>query len=270
MRTLFDIIAILLSLILMGIAIYINVFIEFDLNIYIYEYLNISDLFKTVFNIPSLLFLVLFLAGMLFFAYGPVNTFRMVKYVVLNNPKIIGYQMRFLHPRLKKMSDDYYQYGVTGLSRDISIKKLPIAWRVIIQQLEIKLPIEDIRFIVQYEAAEHREKLLFYIKILDTLSNVSPSVGVLGTVLGLVKLLANLSDFTSIGTNMSLALMTTLYGIFFGTVIVKPFALRLKNSVSTIMWSYRQAIHWLTILENNKPSFYATQNYQTVRNKRKK
>jgi chemotaxis protein MotA len=56
-----------------------------------------------------------------------------------------------------------------------------------------------------------------------------PTLGMMGTVIGLINMLQNLSDPSSIGIGMSLALLTTLYGVFFSNVIFIPVASKLEQ-----------------------------------------
>ena len=49
-------------------------------------------------------------------------------------------------------------------------------------------------------------------KMLDAMGSMAPAFGMIGTLVGLVKMLANLSDPSSIGAGMAVALLTTFYG----------------------------------------------------------
>ena len=52
--------------------------------------------------------------------------------------------------------------------------------------------------------------------------------GMLGTLIGLVAMLLNMSDTGSIGPAMAVALITTLYGSFIGNVVGSPIAIILN------------------------------------------
>jgi chemotaxis protein MotA len=60
-------------------------------------------------------------------------------------------------------------------------------------------------------------------------STVAPAVGMLGTVIGLVAMMKNLSDKDSVGPNMALALITTLYGAIVAHFFCTPIAVKLKT-----------------------------------------
>lgn len=55
----------------------------------------------------------------------------------------------------------------------------------------------------------------------------SPSMGLVGTIIGLVQMLQNLDDPDSIGPAMAVALLTTLYGAVFAFIIFGPIAEKL-------------------------------------------
>jgi len=53
---------------------------------------------------------------------------------------------------------------------------------------------------------------------------MGPAFGMIGTLLGLIIMLGNLSDVTSLGPNMAVAIITTLYGSLLANVIFDPMA----------------------------------------------
>ncbi|MFT5531040.1 MAG: chemotaxis protein MotA [Candidatus Poriferisodalaceae bacterium] len=57
----------------------------------------------------------------------------------------------------------------------------------------------------------------------------------IGTIIGLVNLLGNLSNPESLGSGMALALLTTLYGVFAANIVFGPIAnkLQLLSSLET-------------------------------------
>lgn len=60
-------------------------------------------------------------------------------------------------------------------------------------------------------------------------ADASPSVGMVGTVLGLVGMFASLDDPASMGPAMALAMLTTFYGLVFATFVFGPIAARLDR-----------------------------------------
>lgn len=64
-------------------------------------------------------------------------------------------------------------------------------------------------------------------EIIDFMGAVFPAFGLIGTIMGLVNLLGNLEDVSTIGPNMALALVTT----FYGAVVSNMFAIPLSKKV---------------------------------------
>lgn len=71
----------------------------------------------------------------------------------------------------------------------------------------------------------HMQDLNFYLKA----SEYAPAFGMVGTLIGLINLLANLSDTESLASNMSVALVTTFYGVILANLLFKPIASKLKK-----------------------------------------
>lgn len=67
----------------------------------------------------------------------------------------------------------------------------------------------------RYEAAE---------KLFSSLGEYAPGVGMIGTVIGLVELLAHMSDVARLGPAMALALLTTFYGLVLTHALYLPLA----------------------------------------------
>lgn len=70
----------------------------------------------------------------------------------------------------------------------------------------------------RYETAE---------RIFRGVAETAPGLGMLGTLVGLVQMLNNMSDPSSVGPAMAVALLTTFYGAFIAQVIALPFAEKL-------------------------------------------
>ncbi len=61
-------------------------------------------------------------------------------------------------------------------------------------------------------------------------AEVAPAMGLIGTLVGLVQMLADLSNPDSIGPAMAVALLTTFYGALLGTVVLTPLAAKLERN----------------------------------------
>ena len=65
-------------------------------------------------------------------------------------------------------------------------------------------------------------------KIIDAIAAAAPAFGMIGTLIGLVQMLNNLSDPSKIGGGMAVALLTTLYGAVVANMFCIPLAGKLE------------------------------------------
>ncbi len=66
------------------------------------------------------------------------------------------------------------------------------------------------------------------VNMFKAIGDAAPAMGMIGTLIGLVQMLANMSDPKSIGPAMAVALLTTLYGAVIANAIALPLAEKLK------------------------------------------
>ena len=96
---------------------------------------------------------------------------------------------------------------------------------------------ELVRSILETELAciesRHKGGIGFW----ESLGAAGPAWGMIGTLIGLINMLANLSDINSVGPNMSVALVTTFYGSVLANWVCTPIAnkLKLNNSMEISM-----------------------------------
>lgn len=64
--------------------------------------------------------------------------------------------------------------------------------------------------------------------VLDAMAAYSPAFGMIGTLIGLINMLKNLSDMDSLGPQMALALITTFYGSMLANLVFNPLSKKLK------------------------------------------
>ncbi len=70
----------------------------------------------------------------------------------------------------------------------------------------------------------HKANMSFW----ENLGGMGPAWGMIGTLIGLVNMLQNLSDAAAIGPAMAVALLTTFYGSLLSNWICTPVATKLK------------------------------------------
>lgn len=61
------------------------------------------------------------------------------------------------------------------------------------------------------------------------MASTAPAMGMIGTLIGLVQMLRNMEDPSTIGPSMAVALLTTLYGAVLAFVLLQPIASKLET-----------------------------------------
>ena len=99
------------------------------------------------------------------------------------------------------------------------------------------------------------------VEILDTMASFSPAFGMIGTLVGLVIMLGNMGgDPKAIGEGMAVALITTLYGVLFANLFLKPAARKLEQQFSLIRYRDKILMEGISMLPN-KPHPYTVQDH---------
>lgn len=74
-------------------------------------------------------------------------------------------------------------------------------------------------------------------QLFETMGKYAPAFGMIGTLIGLVIMLKNMEDTSSIGAGMAVALITTLYGAVAANLVFLPIAdkLRMRSNEEMLM-----------------------------------
>jgi len=90
-------------------------------------------------------------------------------------------------------------------------------------------PPEVITSILSLEISAMEDRHAQGVDILEGMGADGPAFGMIGTLIGLVQMLQNMSDPSSIGPAMAVALLTTFYGAVLANVFTIPVAAKLKQ-----------------------------------------
>lgn len=142
--------------------------------------------------------------------------------------------MLALEARVETIEDPFLQTGVQLLVDGMDTEQVQ-------QTMEIEIAALDER---------HRVAIGFW----KSLGGYAPTLGMLGTVIGLINMLGNLSDPAQLGLGMSLALLTTLYGVLFSNLIFLPVSNRLDNLNRAEMAARDMALDGVLALQSGASS----------------
>jgi chemotaxis protein MotA len=88
------------------------------------------------------------------------------------------------------------------------------------------------------------------ITMMSTMAGVSPAMGMVGTLVGLIDALGNLSDPSQLGPSIALAFLTTLYGTLLSNLVFSPMGSKLKQKNNEELLLRELAIEGVLAIQN--------------------
>lgn len=139
-----------------------------------------------------------------------------------------SYDISRLISTLVNFAEKARREGLLALEEDLSTiedKFLKKGMQLVIDGTDAEL----VRSIMETELAFIQERHHKGASIFEAAGGYAPTMGIIGTVMGLVHVLGNLTDTESLGPSIATAFIATLYGIFSANILFLPIAGKLKN-----------------------------------------
>lgn len=154
-------------------------------------------------------------------------TFKVFKEAFFQN----DHDLRNLIDLFVKLSERARREGLLALENELENVDDPFIKKGILLAIDGIEP-EVIHDIMNAEIAAMEERHEKGRAILTKAGEYSPAWGMIGTLIGLVLMLNNLSNPETIGPSMAVALLTTFYGTLLANLIFHPMAGKLENKTN--------------------------------------
>lgn len=143
--------------------------------------------------------------------------------------------------------------GLLGLEPIAEIEPDPYA-RKGLQLLVDGVEPESIRSILEVDLYTQESRDLRAAKVYESMGGYSPTVGIIGAVMGLIHVMGNLADPSQLGSGIAVAFVATIYGVAFANLLVLPIGAKLK-SIAQRQSAYREMLleGVLSIAEGENP-----------------
>ncbi len=92
--------------------------------------------------------------------------------------------------------------------------------------------------------------------ILQNMAGTAPAFGMVGTLIGLIVMLSKMDDPASMGPGLSVALMTTLYGVLLARFIFQPASTKVKQKLGISRFREYLLLEGICLISDKKSSFY--------------
>ena len=94
---------------------------------------------------------------------------------------------------------------------------------------------DTIRSILETEVDSKEHFEMQAAKVWESMGGYSPTIGIIGAVMGLIHVMGNLSDPSQLGSGIAVAFVATIYGVAAANLVLLPAASKLKAIVGERM-----------------------------------
>jgi chemotaxis protein MotA len=206
--------------------------------------------FSAFIDIPSVLVVFggSYAAGLICFPLKSMLLAPVVAKKVIFNK---GEDLKLLIEQLVALAETARREGLLALEAKVAEIKHPLVRAGVQMAVDGATP-EAVDEVLRTEVASisrrHREGK----SLMDQMARFAPAYGMIGTLMGLIMMLGNMSDPSGIGAGMAVALITTLYGAIAANVVFSPFAEKLNLLSKAEMVSMEIAIRGVLAIQNGE------------------
>jgi chemotaxis protein MotA len=91
--------------------------------------------------------------------------------------------------------------------------------------------LQEIRNMMQLEIETVENRALAEAKVFESAGGYSPTIGIIGAVMGLIQVMKNLANIEEVGRGIAVAFVATLYGVGLANILLLPAATKIKSRI---------------------------------------
>ncbi|MFC3907978.1 flagellar motor protein [Legionella dresdenensis] len=133
--------------------------------------------------------------------------------------------------RLLDLAKIARQFGVLSLEEQLEREPNPLI-RQGLELLVVGVEKTAIRHVLEAEVDRIEDQDMRAASMFESMGGYSPTIGILGAVLGLIQVMRNLSEPGELGAGIAVAFVATIYGVGFANLVFLPVANKLKSCVA--------------------------------------
>ncbi len=131
-----------------------------------------------------------------------------------------------------------YKHTLLNLEKNIDIPVTNKIFRKWLGYIADTQKPESIDLLISQEISTIQEQQNIVVQLLKKAAEVAPACGLIGTLVGLIQMLSSINDIVSIGSGMSVALLTTFYGAILSYIIILPLATKIEKNTKQEILNY--------------------------------
>lgn len=109
---------------------------------------------------------------------------------------------------------------------------------------------ERLREVLEVEINTYEHELKMSARIWEAAGGYSPTIGILGAVLGLIHVMENLSDPSKLGAGIAVAFVATIYGVGLANLVFLPMSNKLKTHINRLLVQREMIVDGLVGIAN--------------------
>ena len=148
--------------------------------------------------------------------------------------------MRTTLTKLVEWSNIARKEGLLGLETIAENEKDPFIRKGMQMLVDGNEP-EILRDAMEMEVDAREQHDLQAAKVFEGMGGYSPTIGIIGAVMGLIHVMQNLADPSKLGSGIATAFVATIYGVGLANLFLLPFAAKLKTQTLNIT-KYRELV----------------------------
>lgn len=133
--------------------------------------------------------------------------------------------------RIVRMAEKARREGLLALQDEVAGLDNPLMVRGVQLIVDGTDP-EIVRTTMETQVELQEERMLNAAGALEAAGGYAPTIGIIGTVMGLVQVLSDLGDTAKLAHSISLAFLATLWGILTANLIWLPLASKVKQNIN--------------------------------------
>lgn len=133
--------------------------------------------------------------------------------------------------QLIELSRKSRQFGLLSLEEHLEREKNPLM-RQGLELLVVGVDKLNIRQVLEAEVDRCEDQNLRAAQVFESMGGYSPTIGILGAVLGLIQVMRNLADPSELGAGIAVAFVATIYGVGLANLVFLPIANKIKSCIA--------------------------------------
>ena len=216
---------------------------------------------KNFFDVSSILITVLGSFGALMITFT-IDDIKLIKNALQYSFKTMSVSKLDLLEQFKTLSKKARKEGLLSIESDVMGIEDPFMKKGLELCID-GLEINEIRSILELEIDSVEDTNNRYSKLFKTWGTFAPAFGMLGTLIGLIQMLADLTSPDLIASGMGKALITTFYGSLLANIALNPILYNIDEKTEKEIYVKEMMLEGIISIQSGESSIVVEERLAT-------